>query len=91
MQQLRSLLRTSPLLRLTVYCGFMAVFFHAGLAATTWLVAPERLGGDLQRYSALLFPILLPAFFAVNRYLGCGRCCAGPACPPGGGEDHPPR
>lgn len=91
MQQLRSLLRTSPVLRLTVYCGFMAVFFHSGLAATTWLVAPERLSGDLQRCSALLFPILLPAFFAVNRYLGCGRCCTGPACSPRDGGDHPPR
>ncbi len=75
------LFTNNPFLRLAVYVGFAAVFFHSGLALTTWLVSPEQMGGAIDVVLALLFPVLLPAFFVVNRHFGCGSGgCAGGAC-----------
>ncbi len=85
--ELRELIAGNPILRLTVYVGFAVIFFHSGLAATTWLMAPEMMRGGIDIVLALLFPVLLPAFFVVNRYFGCGAGgCGGGACriePPG--------
>ena len=65
-----------PLLRRLLWVLFAILFYQSGLAATVWLLDPEHFGGGLDVLWALAFPVLLPAFFWVNRRLGCaaGRC-----------------
>ncbi len=73
-----------PLLRRLAWVLFAAVFYTSGLAATTWLLEPERLDGLADTLWALAFPLLLPAFFRVNGRLGCagGPCRQGRCAPP---------
>lgn len=69
----------SPLGQRLLWVLFAILFYYAGLAFTTWLLQPEAFAGGLRWILVALFPILLPAFFVVNRRLGC----ASGSCPPG--------
>lgn len=87
MRQLLFVFQTNPFLRLAVYVSFAIVFFYSGLGVTTWLVEPEQLR-PIDKILGAFFPVLLPLFFVVNRYFGCGAGgCAGGTCvvPPEGG------
>ena len=69
----------SPMGRRILWVGFAILFFQSGLAFTTWLIEPEQFEGGIGWLWVALFPILLPAFFLVNRHLGCasGACSSG--------------
>ena len=71
--------------RRLAWLGFAAVFYQSGLAFTIWLLEPIRVSGAEWVWVAL-FPGLLPAFFLVNRVLGCGsgHCGTGTCTQPGG-------
>ncbi len=92
MMRILDRLQTHPVLRFAVYVGFAVIFFHSGLSATTWLMTPEQFQGGIATVSALLFPVLLPAFFFVNRRFGCGAGgCGGGACRIDTRDDAPPK
>lgn len=65
-----------PLINRSLWLLFAIAFFQSGMAFTTLLLEPESFRGGLDWLWVILFPILLPAFFIVNRRLGCGagRC-----------------
>ncbi len=58
---------------------FAVLFYQSGLTFTIFVMTPEKFAGGWQWLWVGLFPILLPAFFIVNRYLGCatGQCHTG--------------
>ena len=66
----------SPLMGRVLWVLFAIVFFQSGLTFTTWLLEPESFEGGFQWLWVVAFPFLVPAFFAVNRRLGCasGAC-----------------
>jgi len=55
---------------------FAILFYNSGQSFTIWLLEPDSFKGGMDWIWMLLFPILLPAFFLINRYLGCssGPC-----------------
>ena len=67
------------LVRPVLWMLFAILFYYSGLSFTTWLLEPENLTGVMDEVRAALFPVLLPAFFVVNRRIGCasGRCTSG--------------
>ena len=67
-----------PMLNRVLWVLFAIAFFQSGMAFTTLLLETERFAGGMDWLWVSLFPILLPAFFVVNRRLGCGagRCHA---------------
>lgn len=79
--QLKALL-THPLTRRVYWVIYAVLFYQAGLAFTTWLLQPESFAGGGDWFWLALFPLLLPGFFIVNRYLGCatGTCTSGSRC-----------
>lgn len=82
-------LRTRPLVARLAWLLFAVIFYKSGETFTVWLLAPEGIAGAMQWFWAGLFPVLLPAFFIINRHLGC----ATGACAPGQcriGTDRPP-
>jgi hypothetical protein len=70
-----------PLLRRLLWVVFAAVFYQSGMTFTVRLLQPQDLGGAMDWLWIAAFPVLLPAFFVVNRRLGCasGACHTG-AC-----------
>ncbi len=78
---------TNPLCRWLVWLGFAILFYTAGEAFTMWLLEPEHIHGGLQWLWIALFPVLLPAFFIVNRRFGCtsGSCAGANSRIPGSG------
>ncbi len=58
---------------------FAVLFYQSGLNFTVWLLEPENFAGGANWIWVILFPALLPAFFIVNRHLGCasGQCRSG--------------
>jgi len=71
----------SPLGQRLLWVLFAIVFYSSGLAFTTWLLEPEAFEGGLRWILVAAFPILVPAFFRVNRRLGCGSdLCTGAGC-----------
>ncbi|MCG6871180.1 MAG: hypothetical protein LJE84_02725 [Gammaproteobacteria bacterium] len=68
-----------PWLRWPAYLLFAWVFYNAGETTTVWLAAPGEFSGGWAWLWVATFPLLLVAFFQVNRYLGCasGQCAAG--------------
>ncbi len=64
---------------------FAIVFYLSGESAVIWLLEPEQINGPWRWLGVGLFPVLLPAFFMLQRFFGCsgGRCT-----PPAG--DSPP-
>jgi len=78
LRTLASALQRSRVFRWALWVGFAVIFYHSGLALTTWLVEPDRFGGGLEWGWMALFPLLISLFFAVNRRCGCaGDACAG--------------
>lgn len=85
MTKFAAFFETRPLAARLVWLLFAVVFYVSGEAFTLWLLEPERIGGGAQWLRVALFPFLVPAFFVVNRYLGCatGGCARG-QCAVGG-------
>ncbi len=69
----------SPLVQRLIWVLFAVFFYYAGLAFTTWLLQPDAFQGGYQWILVVVFPLLVPAFFIVNRRLGCasGHCAGG--------------
>lgn len=81
---------TKPLLRWLIWLLFAAFFYKSGESFTVWLSEPEQVRDAVQWLWIVLFLALLPAFFIVNRHVGCasGSCAAergriGAGRPPG--------
>ena len=71
-------LAASAPFRWLVWFGFAIVFYNCGETFTVWLLEPGRIGGEGQWARIVVFPTLLPAFFVINRWCGCGgRACTG--------------
>ena len=72
---LKSLL-LHPLTRRIYWVLYAILFYQAGLAFTIYLLRPEEFAGGADWFWLAFFPLLLPGFFIVNRYLGCatGHC-----------------
>ena len=68
-----------PVARRLLWVVFAIVFYYSGLGFTVWLMEPQNFAGGMDWVWVVLFPVLLPAFFLVNRRLGCssGRCATG--------------
>jgi hypothetical protein len=62
-----------------IWVAFAVVFFYSGLFTTEWLLEPEQFAGGWRWILVGLFPVLVPAFFVVNRRYGCasGACRTG--------------
>ncbi len=62
-----------------IWVAFAVVFFYSGLFASEWLLEPEQFAGGWRWILVGLFPLLVPAFFVVNRRYGCasGACRTG--------------
>jgi hypothetical protein len=76
MNKLRNLV-TRPFFRRALWLAFAVLFFYSGLYFTEWLLEPEIFaGGPLRWALVVLFPLLVPLFFVVNRRFGCasGSC-----------------
>jgi hypothetical protein len=69
----------TPMGKRLLWVLFAILFYQSGLAFTVWLLEPESFQGGIEWLWILLFPVLLPAFFIVNRHLGCatGQCHSG--------------
>ncbi|MFQ5994954.1 MAG: hypothetical protein ACE5K1_07645 [Acidiferrobacterales bacterium] len=70
---------SKPVVRWLIYLLFAAVFYRAGETFVIWILEPELFRGGGQWLWILLFPLLVPAFFVVNRRFGCasGSCSGG--------------
>jgi hypothetical protein len=85
----RQRLMASPLFKRVLWVLFAILFYNSGQAFTIWLLEPENFAGGVDWFWMVLFPVLLPAFFVVNRHLGCasGACSDGHCeLPAGEGE-----
>ena len=70
-----------PLVNRCLWLLFAITFFQSGMAFTTLALEPESFQGGSDWLWVMLFPVLFPAFFIVNRRLGCGTArCATKAC-----------
>lgn len=64
-----------------IWLAFAFVFFYSGLFTTEWLLEPEQFEGGWRWILVALFPVLVPAFFVVNKRYGCASgACAGRTC-----------
>jgi hypothetical protein len=64
-----------------LWVAFAFVFFYAGLFTTEWLLEPDAFSGGWRWLLVGLFPVLVPAFFVVNRRFGCASgACLGRRC-----------
>ena len=79
MLQRLALAASHPLTRRLYWVLYAILFYNSGLAFTIWLLQPEQFAGGWEWAWLALFPLLLPGFFIVNRYLGCasGQCSDG--------------
>lgn len=70
---------SNGLTRSAIWVVFAIVFYQSGLTATVWLLEPEHFSGGMDWLWLVLFPVLFPLFFVVNRYCGCatGACAVG--------------
>jgi hypothetical protein len=66
----------SPLGRRMSWIVFAVMFYLSGEAATIWLLEPQAFTSGWQWFWLCLFPLLLPAFFRLQRFFGCsgGQC-----------------
>jgi len=70
-----------------IWVLFAFVFFYSGLFTTEWLLEPEQFSGGWRWILVGLFPVLVPAFFVVNRRFGCASgMCSGSTCSAGNRE-----
>lgn len=81
-------LQSHPIVKRLLWLLFAVLFYQSGLAFTVWLLEPASFSGGLQWFWLMLFPVFLPAFFVVNRYLGCASGCASGANPNRQRETH---
>ncbi len=67
---------STPLGRRLSWVMFAVLFYLSGEAVTVWLLEPQEFGGGWQWLWLGLFPVLLPAFFLLQRFFGCsgGQC-----------------
>ncbi len=72
-------LLTHPAAKPIYWTVFAILFYNSGLAFTIWMLQPESFKGGIDWLWLSLFPLMLPAFFVVNRYCGCasGSCSRG--------------
>lgn len=65
-----------PLTKRLYWVLFAIVFYNSGQSFTIWLLQPESFNGGSEWFWLAMFPLLLPAFFLLNRHLGCasGQC-----------------
>ncbi len=66
-----------PFIRRIPWFAFAVVFFYSGLYFTELLLQPEVFaGGPLRWTLVVMFPVLVPLFFVVNKHFGCatGSC-----------------
>jgi hypothetical protein len=68
---LRSAIR-HPVTRRLVWFAFLIAFYQSGLGFTTLVFEPDAFEGGAQWLWASSFPLMLPAYFRVNRWIGCG-------------------
>lgn len=83
-------LAASPLSQRLAWVVFAILFYQSGEAFTVWLLDRESFAGGMDWLWLAAFPVLLPGFFLVNRYLGCatGGCAEGRCeLPPGREEE----
>ncbi len=73
-----------PVVRRMLWMVFAVLFYYSGLSFTGWLLEPESFMGGMDWVWVAMFPVLLLAFFPVNRHLGCasGRCATGECADP---------
>ncbi len=73
------LVGTRPLIGRAIWVLFAVLFYQSGETFTVWLLEPESFTGGVAWFWVGLFPLLVPVFFVVNRYLGCatGDCTQG--------------
>ena len=66
----------SPPGRRLIWVVFAILFYLSGEAATVWILEPQAFSGGWQWFWLSLFPVLLPAFFLLQRFFGCsgGQC-----------------
>ena len=76
MRQYFQLIVSNPWLRVLVWLLFAMIFYKSGETFTVWLVEPENFAGGLDWLWLVLLPLLVPAFFVINRHCGCasGAC-----------------
>ena len=73
----------SPLGRRLIWVIFAVLFYLSGEAVTIWLLESQEFSGGWQWLWLGLFPVLLPAFFLLQRFFGCsGGQCQIDAAPP---------
>ncbi|HID48696.1 MAG TPA: hypothetical protein EYP40_03625 [Chromatiales bacterium] len=79
----------SPLGRRLSWVLFAILFYLSGEATTVWLLEPAGFPGGWHWLGVALFPVLLPAFFVLQRFFGCrsARCQSG-ACAGTGKQDN---
>ena len=67
---------THPLAKRVYWVLFAIMFYNSGQSFTIWLLEPEEFNGGVEWFWLAIFPLLLPAFFLINRHLGCasGQC-----------------
>lgn len=86
---------SSPLGRRTAWVLFAIVFYLSGESAVIWLFDARQIDSPWRWAGVLAFPLLLLAFFRLQRFFGCARgACANPESAqdtdaPAAGEDHP--
>jgi hypothetical protein len=70
---------THPTTKLIYWVVFAILFYNSGQTFTVWLLEPESFKGGMEWIWVVLFPLLLPAFFYVNKHCGCasGQCSGG--------------
>jgi hypothetical protein len=61
-----------PVNRRLVWFAFLIAFYQSGLEFTTLVLEPDTFEGGIQWLWAGSFPLMLPAFFYVSRWIGCG-------------------
>jgi len=62
---------THPALKRVYWILFAILFYNSGQSFTVWLLEPESFKGGSEWFWMTMFPLLLPAFFLLNRHLGC--------------------
>lgn len=69
-----------PLGKRVMWVFFAILFYQSGLTFTIWLIEPHNFHDSRMEWAqVLIFPLLVPAFFWVNKRLGCatGSCASG--------------
>ena len=73
-----------------IWLIFAILFYQSGLAFTILIMTPDEFTGGFQWVWALTFPILLPSFFIINKYLGCATvACQDGQCSTDRKNDYP--